>query len=176
MPQSAAVLITAPRPGTPEPPRTCPHPGCTFTRAPRATASGSPSIPRGQPCPQSPSPHSARDSLDAECLRIQEAGAREPAALRPARPRGRPPLVCRPAGGPAAPPGRCLTCDVQLLIRDLGLQVDTAPLLRVVHPTEAGHVDHTLLVHVHVTGCEARKHSVRLRAAWSHPRLCVLVA
>lgn len=41
---------------------------------------------------------------------------------------------------------------MELFIGDLSLQVDPAPLLCVVHPTEAGDIDHTLLVHVHITG------------------------
>lgn len=51
---------------------------------------------------------------------------------------------------------------MELFIGDLSLQVDPAPLLCVVHPTEAGDIDHTLLVHVHITGCESRKQRVRL--------------
>lgn len=60
------------------------------------------------------------------------------------------------------PAQACLTSDMELFIGDLGLQVDPAPLLCVVHPAEAGDVDHTLLVHVHITGCESRKQRVRL--------------
>lgn len=51
---------------------------------------------------------------------------------------------------------------MELLVGDLGLQVDAAPLLGVVHPTEAGDVDHTLLVHIHIAGCGPRKQRVRL--------------
>lgn len=92
--------------------------------------------------------------------------------MGPARGQGKPRGVALPRGhaglppnaGRAAahlpPPGAGLTCDVELLIGDLRLQVDPAPLLRVVHPAEAGHVDHTLLVHVHVAGCERRERRV----------------
>lgn len=52
-----------------------------------------------------------------------------------------------------APPRACLTCDVELFVGDLGLQVDPPPLLCVVHPAEAGDVYYALLVHVHVAGC-----------------------
>lgn len=75
------------------------------------------------------------------------------------------------------PPGAGLTCDVELLVRDLRLQVDAAPLLSVVHPAEAGHVDHTLLVHIHVAGCESRKRRVSEAGQMDpdHPSLRVLV-
>ena len=59
---------------------------------------------------------------------------------------------------------------MQLFIRDLGLQVDAAPLFRVVHPAEAGHVDHALLVHVHVAGCESRRQRVSWWVAGKHPQ------
>lgn len=69
-------------------------------------------------------------------------------------------------------PRACLTGDVELLVGDLRLQVDAAPLLRVVHPAEAGHVDHALFVHVHVAGCEPGKRRVRLcRRARASPVL-----
>ena len=60
------------------------------------------------------------------------------------------------------PPQVCLTCDVELFISDLSLQVDPAPLLGVVHPTEAGDVYDTLLVHIHVAGCGSTKQRLRL--------------
>lgn len=50
--------------------------------------------------------------------------------------------------------GEHLTCDMQLLLSDLRLQVDATPLLSMVHAAQTGHVDDTLFVHVHVTGCK----------------------
>lgn len=46
---------------------------------------------------------------------------------------------------------------MELFVGDLSLQVDPPPLLCVVHPTEARDVYHTLLVHIHVTGCEIER-------------------
>ena len=72
-------------------------------------------------------------------------------------PWGQPDLDSNAAGEAACftHPQACLTSDVELLISDLSLQVDPAPLLRVVHPAEAGDIYYTLLVHVHITGCES---------------------
>lgn len=54
-------------------------------------------------------------------------------------------------------PGQCLTRDMELLIGDLGLQVNPPPLLCVIHSAEAWDVDDALLVNVHVAGCESEK-------------------
>lgn len=62
------------------------------------------------------------------------------------------------------PPHTCLTYDMELFVSDLSPQVDPAPLLGVVHPTEAGDVDDALLVHVHVAGCGWRKQ----RLSWAY--------
>lgn len=45
------------------------------------------------------------------------------------------------------------TCNVQSVHVDFNLEEEATPALRVVGPTQARHVDHTLLVHVHVAGC-----------------------
>lgn len=84
-------------------------------------------------------------------------------ALRPSSPGlGLPLIRSTRSTTPLTPVRDCLTCDVELFLGDLGLQVDPAPLLRVVHPAEAGDVYHALLVHVHITGCESREQRVRL--------------
>lgn len=44
------------------------------------------------------------------------------------------------------------TRDLQVVRADLALQVDAAPPLGVIGSTEAGHVHHALIVHVHVAG------------------------
>lgn len=46
---------------------------------------------------------------------------------------------------------------MELFIGDLSLQVDPPPLLCVVHPTEARDVYYTLLVHIHIAGCEIKR-------------------
>lgn len=51
---------------------------------------------------------------------------------------------------------------MELLIGDLSLQVNPPSLLGMIHSTEAGDIDHTLLVDIHVTGCGERRRRVRV--------------
>lgn len=93
--------------------------------------------------------------------RIRGSASGQPGPLSPV-PGSLPRPKCPPRSHVPPTAHACLTCDVELLVGDLGFQVDAPPLLRVVHAAEAGDVDHTLLVHVHVTGCESRQQRVRL--------------
>lgn len=56
---------------------------------------------------------------------------------------------------------------MELLISDLGLQINPPPLFCMIHSTEARDVDHALLVNIHVAGCESKKPRVRL-PIWAH--------
>lgn len=90
------------------------------------------------------------------------------------------------AGSPALPspwplpnidsPGRCLTRDVELFIGDLSLQINPPPLLCVIHSAEARDVDHTLLVNIHVAGCESKKQRGKVGHMGSHHCLRVLLS
>lgn len=59
------------------------------------------------------------------------------------------------------------TCDLQFVPADLTFEVQTASSLCEVHPTQAGHVHHTLIMDIHVTGCrgERHRHAVRGRGS-----------
>lgn len=61
---------------------------------------------------------------------------------------------------------------MEFLISDLSLQVNPPPLLCVIHSTEAGDIYYTLLVNIHVAGCELRKQRVRLPYGLTSLPLC----